>query len=217
MEHNNIYIYHRGVGESVLAKPILFVFPYSKTLTESDMSRFLVSELNKKAELAGIKTKIRFGWIGDKIIDKDVVQQKSKRTVMFAFPHGCGILFNVSPMEKFLTLNRGRKNNDIRNKIDEMINLYANTVAGKSPSEVESLLEARDIIYYDAQKAAGVRGFDKRSPEGKAIIQAKRVVQRQKLLTQRGYSISAKRREVRIGMSRLSLHDNLGGSSVCVE
>ncbi|KAJ2046588.1 hypothetical protein H4S04_004959 [Coemansia sp. S16] len=38
----------------------------------------------------------------------------------------------------------------------------------------------------------GVSTFDKRSTEGKALIEAKRVVQRQKLLTQRGYSINAK-------------------------
>ncbi|KAJ1922486.1 hypothetical protein LPJ71_001176 [Coemansia sp. S17] len=63
----------------------------------------------------------------------------------------------------------------------------------------------------------GVSTFDKRSTEGKALIEAKRVVQRQKLLTQRGYSISAKCREVSIGMSRLNLHDNRGPAPVFTE
>ncbi|KAJ2863518.1 hypothetical protein GGH94_003563 [Coemansia aciculifera] len=112
-------------------------------------------------------------------------------------------------MDKFLAqYSSHRKNSNVKSKMDEMIKLYENTVAGKSAREVESQLEARDVIYYDAQKTVGAPNFDKRSPEGKAIIQAKRVVQREKLLAQRGYSINAKRREVRIGMSRLELQDN---------
>ncbi|KAJ2035136.1 hypothetical protein H4S03_004522 [Coemansia sp. S3946] len=63
----------------------------------------------------------------------------------------------------------------------------------------------------------GVSTFDKRSTEGKALIEAKRVVQRQKLLTQRGYSINAKCREVSIGMSRLDLKDNRGPAPVFTE
>ncbi|KAJ2025634.1 hypothetical protein GGI06_000502 [Coemansia sp. S85] len=98
------------------------------------------------------------------------------------------------------------KNNAIKNKMEEMIQLYESVVEQESV-EAMTKLNANNIIYYKAEKKVGASNFDKRSSEGKAIIQAKRVVQRQKLLTQRGHSINAKRRELSIGMSRLDLQD----------
>ncbi|KAJ2825445.1 hypothetical protein FBU31_003717 [Coemansia sp. 'formosensis'] len=100
-----------------------------------------------------------------------------------------------------------RKNKGIKSMMDAIIKFYESTVAKQSPSEADSTLEANVIIYYDAQKLAGPKRFDKRSPEGKALISAKRIVQHEKLLAQRGYSINAKRRERKIDMSRQEVQD----------
>ncbi|KAJ2020102.1 hypothetical protein H4S04_006823 [Coemansia sp. S16] len=175
-------------------------------------------EFKKKVGISKFKTKIHCGWISDYVFHKDVVQHESKSAIMFAFDHRDDINLNIHPVDYSLTHHRNnRAYSNAKSKVNAMIKLYENTVAGKSAREVKRQLDAKNIIHYDVQKMTGVSTFDKRSTEGKALIQAKRVVQRQKLLTQRGYSINAKRREVKIGMSRLNLHDNLGGSSVCVE
>ncbi|KAJ2825444.1 hypothetical protein FBU31_003716 [Coemansia sp. 'formosensis'] len=101
-----------------------------------------------------------------------------------------------------------RKKQIANSKMDTMIKLYESIAEEKSPKELKKRLDARGIFYYDAQKIIGANTFDKRSPEGKALISAKRIVQREKLLAQRGYGINAKRRELNIGMSRLELKDN---------
>ncbi|KAJ2011250.1 hypothetical protein GGI06_004608 [Coemansia sp. S85] len=110
-------------------------------------------------------------------------------------------------MKGYARYSNGHKNNVIKNKMEEMIQLYESAVEQESVGEAMTKLNANNIIYYKAEKKVGANSFDKRSPEGKAIIQAKRVVQRQKLLTQRGHSINSKRRELSIGMSRLELQD----------
>ncbi|KAJ2071426.1 hypothetical protein GGH13_003362 [Coemansia sp. S155-1] len=218
MEHNNIYIYHLGAVDSILGKSFLFVFPYTETLTESDMNRFLVQELKKKMGVIISKFKLRNGWIDRRVLCKGFVQHKSKRAILRTFEHYGETIINVHPMHNGpVCWIAGIKNCRLESKMDAMIKLYESIAAEQTVRGAKKRLEARNIIYYDAQKTIGASDFDKRSTEGKAIIQAKRIVQRQKLLAQRGYSISAKRREVKIGMSRLSLHDNLGGSSVCFE
>ncbi|KAJ2068910.1 hypothetical protein GGI08_000625 [Coemansia sp. S2] len=219
MEHNNIYVYHRGAVDSILGKSFLFVFPYTETLTMQDMDHFLVHELKKKMGVILSKFKLRNGWIDRRVLCKGFVQHKSKRAILRTFEASSGDnIINVHPMFKGPGYCIGGiKSGKLESKMDAMIKLYESIAAEQTVRGAKKRLEARNIIYYDAQKTIGASDFDKRSAEGKALIQAKRVVQRQKLLTQRGYSISAKRREVKIGMSRLNLHDNLGGSSVCVE
>ncbi|KAJ1671044.1 hypothetical protein GGF38_001095 [Coemansia sp. RSA 25] len=86
-----------------------------------------------------------------------------------------------------------------------LIKYYETVTAEKSAKDVRKQLLARNVFYYDDQRVTGANMFDKRSAEGKALIQAKQVVKRQKLLAQRGYSANAKRRAVNINLSRLEL------------
>ncbi|KAJ2862875.1 hypothetical protein GGH94_003994 [Coemansia aciculifera] len=116
---------------------------------------------------------------------------------------------NVHPMTKSIgRCTSKHKNNNIESKMDAMIKLYESIAAEQSVRGAKKKLDARDIIYYDVQKTVGASNFDKRSSEGKALILAKQIVKREKLLAQRGYSIKAKHREVSIGMARLELQDN---------
>ncbi|KAJ2827950.1 hypothetical protein GGI24_002528 [Coemansia furcata] len=209
MDHN-IYVYHRGTEEYILGKPFLFVFPYSETLTTGDMSRFMESELTKKINVSLPKVKACCTRIDDQILKRRVAWNGRKKVVSLAEYYGNYLRFTVHLMDSmfFSRYGRFRKNREVKGKIDEMINLYESIMAKQSATEASSSLEANDIIYYDAQKNAGPKNFDKRSPEGKALISAKRIVQREKLLAQRGYNIKAKRRERNIDMSRLELQDN---------
>ncbi|KAJ2252978.1 hypothetical protein GGI13_002965 [Coemansia sp. RSA 455] len=175
-------------------------------------------EFKKKVGISKFKTKICCGWISDYVFHKDVVQHESKSAIMFAFDHREKVNLNIHPVDYSLNHHRNnREYSNAKSRVNAMIKLYENTVAGKSAREVKRQLDAKNIIHYDVQKMSGVSTFDKRSTEGKALIEAKRVVQRQKLLTQRGYSINAKCREVSIGMSRLDLQDNRGPASVFTE
>ncbi|KAJ2443253.1 hypothetical protein GGF42_006698 [Coemansia sp. RSA 2424] len=92
--------------------------------------------------------------------------------------------------------------------MNALIKYYETVTAEKSAKDVRKQLLARNVFYYDDQRVAGANMFDKRSAEGKALIQAKQVVKRQKLLAQRGYSANAKRRAVNINLSRLELEGN---------
>ncbi|KAJ2822493.1 hypothetical protein GGI24_003932 [Coemansia furcata] len=92
--------------------------------------------------------------------------------------------------------------------MNTMIKLYESIAEETSPKELKKRLDAGSIFYYDAQSTAGVSTFDKRSPEGKALISAKRIVQREKLLAQRGYSINTKLKDLNVGMSNMEVKDN---------
>ncbi|KAJ2065571.1 hypothetical protein GGI17_000115 [Coemansia sp. S146] len=116
---------------------------------------------------------------------------------------------NVRPMTKAISRCASKhKNDNIESKMDAMIKLYESIAAEQSVRGAKKKLDARNIIYYDAQKTVGAPNFDKRSSKGKTLILAKQIVKREKLLAQRGYRINAKRREVSIGMARLELQDN---------
>ncbi|KAJ2691030.1 hypothetical protein IWW39_000238 [Coemansia spiralis] len=120
--------------------------------------------------------------------------------------HWDEVTLNVRPITSGLARSvSGRKNNNVESRMDKLIRLYESVAEQESVRGAVKMLRVKNIIYYNAEKKVGASNFDKRSSEGKAIIQAKRVVQRQKLLTQRGHSIDAKRRELSIGMSRLEL------------
>ncbi|KAJ2335092.1 hypothetical protein GGI00_001540 [Coemansia sp. RSA 2681] len=207
MEPNNIYIFHQGTTDNMVGKYFLFVFPYSESLSQSDISRFIARELNNIIRRSQLTCNFKDDfWVSDEVLKQGVAQKESKNAIILAFQHSSYIGANVRPVAH---LSNGyftaRNNKNIERKMYAMIKYYETVTAEKSPKDVKKRLLARNVFYYDDQRVAGANMFDKRSAEGKALIQAKHVVKSQKLLAQRGYSANAKRRAVNINLSRLEL------------
>ncbi|KAJ2863517.1 hypothetical protein GGH94_003562 [Coemansia aciculifera] len=98
------------------------------------------------------------------------------------------------------------RKNDIESKMDALIEYYENATMTNSASVVRKQLRARNIFYYEAQKA--ISAFDKWSPEGKTTIREKQVAKRERILAQCGYGNNAKRRKLNIGIPSPDLQDN---------
>ncbi|KAJ2688099.1 hypothetical protein IWW39_002442 [Coemansia spiralis] len=207
---DNIYAFHQGDGSMSPHKPFLFVFPHTESLDLDNMGLYVISVLGEKYRKRLDKgRKNHTSWYGFSTLQQGFNWYRSKKAVLsIYFGSNCSYL-SFRPLTTNAACSRtSSKLINLKNKMNEMIKQYEALTATTPALEQGKLLASKNIHYYDERKALGRYTFDKRSPEGREFIEAKQVVKREKLLAQRGHNTNAKRREQRIGMSRLELQDN---------
>ncbi|KAJ2816822.1 hypothetical protein FBU31_006443 [Coemansia sp. 'formosensis'] len=206
---NNIYVFHQGEGTVTPKKAFLFVFPYTENLTLDIMVQHAVAAFGEKSKkLLDRSPKFRAGSIDDSVLKPDVEQHGSKRAIMTVYTY-YGV--NVLSVRTLTSIAARRMASvdlaSVESKMNEIIKLYETVTADTPASKMSTVLEGKNIYYYNERKIPGYT-FDKRSPEGVEFIKEKLLAKREKQLIQRAHKADAKRRDQCIEESRADSQDN---------
>ncbi|KAJ2335091.1 hypothetical protein GGI00_001539 [Coemansia sp. RSA 2681] len=210
MASNNFYIFHRGDAALTPRKDFLFVFPYSDNLTGDVINDFAKAVFSKKQQClrSGFRN-YRYGYIDYSAREYGTAHLKTAKTIMLAYSCSDDTYLAIKPPTKISAREIPRnKYLHMASKMDELIKFYETATADTPALKMSKLLANKNIYYYDTRKVGAANAFDKRSDEGKALIQAKIAAKKEKMLTMRGYNANDKRRHKSIGMSRMGLQDD---------
>ncbi|KAJ2830001.1 hypothetical protein FBU31_002578 [Coemansia sp. 'formosensis'] len=206
---NNIYVFHQGEGAITPKKAFLFVFPYTENLTKDIMVQHAVAAFGEKSKkLLDGSPKFRASWIDDSVLKPDIEQHGSKRVVITAHTYYDANYLNIRTLASVAARRSASVDlASLESKMNEIIKLYETVTADTPASKMVTVLEGKNIYYYNERKIPGYT-FDKRAPEGVEFIKEKLLAKREKQLAQRAHKADAKRRDQCIVESRTDSQDN---------
>ncbi|KAJ2735494.1 hypothetical protein IW152_001566 [Coemansia sp. BCRC 34962] len=208
--NDNIYVFHQGDGFLSPSKPLLFVFPYTESLTLDNIGLHVVSAFSEKhRKLLDKGPRHYVSWYSFPTLQEGLKWYGHKEAILTIYSQPDYTSLSFHKLTKSAT--RGKTNRELtslKSKMSEMIKYYETLTATTPALNLGTLLTLKNIYYYDERKMLGGYAFDKRSPEGKEFINAKLVVKREKLLAQRARSANDRRRDQRIDVRRQAMLEN---------